>query len=171
MTIRVPSKNAVASLAAVTLLAISVPFFAYADTGIYGNDAPDVILCHTIDGDIQAATPPYKDVGGNIYYNFPSTGFLEYDSSTGDYVDGDVGGYTTDCVENYHTILADGRAFYYVQPAASTTTSTSTASTTPSTLPNQDEYMFLFGVILFFAAVPFWERTLTVSQGMYDVQL
>ena len=44
------------------------------------------------------------------------------------------------------------------------------ATTTPEAYaPSEDEWLFVFGLLLFLMAVPFWDRSLTITKGKYDL--
>lgn len=62
-------------------------------------------------------------------------------------------------------------ALLMIPMSAMAQTASSTASTTPLYLPTQQEDLFIFGLFVYLAAVPFWARLLTVTKGRYDEML
>jgi hypothetical protein len=55
-----------------------------------------------------------------------------------------------------------------IWPGGSSPGTTTEATTTPGAV-NQQEFLFMFGIIVFFMSCLFWERLFSVSRGSYDL--
>jgi hypothetical protein len=70
----------------------------------------------------------------------------------------------------YNDLEYDGGAILFTVSSSTPAGTVSTSTTGTIAFPmDKQELLFVFGLFVFLASVPFWERTLTVSRGAYDI--
>lgn len=137
---------------------IAVPAFAQVVTAF-----PDVVACQE-SGAWQAYIIAGEASGtidtDAIYTNVYTAESIDFDTTTG-LLDSILT--PNPCDE---TITAISDMPYQQDFGAATTTATTTSPALPI---NEDEFLFILAILLFFAAIPFWERTFSVTRNSYDV--